>query len=488
MQFRKKNKPVVSRVLITLILAIGIVLRLIIYFQNRNLILDEANVARNISERDFAALLQPLDYAQYAPPVFLWTVKLSSLLAGMGEMVLRFYPLACGIMSLFLFSRLLKWFVTTQTVWYPLAIFAVGYLFLRYSTELKQYMPDMLVTIGLLLLTVSIDIQRTKPIRFITIFALAGSIAIWSSMPSVFILSGVVAYYTMICVKHKELKKLLLIWLPTLLWLTQFGLYYLLMLKPQANSAYLQNFHQQYFLSGNFSHDWALFTGLLSVAGGHTAISVYLHLLFIVVAIIALARKNIAGLLLLIIPVCALMIAAAMKQFTLLDRVSLFIMPILLLLIGYGFSVVFGAMRNNIMRAAIVVICLVSFGSYCGTTFSYPYKYEQLTDGLEKVQEQNIKGDDLYLYHSSVPAYIYYTQMHPDKDKWNMLSAANELYWYTNYDSLGSTLAAREKTAAYLFTNGSEQDFNVIDNALQTHLQATSLLSQKDIRVNIYKP
>src|SRR5690606_20568037 len=85
--------------LVIALIAIGIILRLYVYFQNRNLIIDEANVARNIAERGFAALALPLDYAQYAPPVFLWITKFFTMLFGMGEMALRLYPLLCGIAS-----------------------------------------------------------------------------------------------------------------------------------------------------------------------------------------------------------------------------------------------------------------------------------------------------------------------------------------------------------------------------------------------------
>ena len=96
------------RILALALLVAGIGLRIYIYLQNRNLIIDEANIACNIYERGFMALLQPLDYYQYAPPSFLWITKLSSLLFGMDEMELRLYPLLCGIADLLLFYKILR--------------------------------------------------------------------------------------------------------------------------------------------------------------------------------------------------------------------------------------------------------------------------------------------------------------------------------------------------------------------------------------------
>ena len=86
MRLNKYLNPTVKRKLLSLfgwgLIFIGISFRLILFFQNRNLIIDEANIVRNIYERDFIGLLKPLSYQQYAPPLFLWMEELWSLLLG----------------------------------------------------------------------------------------------------------------------------------------------------------------------------------------------------------------------------------------------------------------------------------------------------------------------------------------------------------------------------------------------------------------------
>src|ERR1700748_715444 len=99
----KVNKDKYLHWLVIAIIIVGVVLRLIYYFQNRCLFIDEANIARNIYERSLEGLAKPLNYEQYAPPLFLWIIKISTLLFGCSEFAFRLFPLLCGIASLFLF-------------------------------------------------------------------------------------------------------------------------------------------------------------------------------------------------------------------------------------------------------------------------------------------------------------------------------------------------------------------------------------------------
>eukprot|EP01136_Pigoraptor_vietnamica_P002975 Opistho-1_new@31642 len=123
-------------------IAAGIAVRIAVYLQNRNLMIDEANVARNIYERGFLQLLSPLSYEQYAPPLWLWAIKATTTLANMGEQALRFIPLVSGFATLILLYLILKQLNLFRSAWYALLLLASGYIYIRYSTELKQYMTD----------------------------------------------------------------------------------------------------------------------------------------------------------------------------------------------------------------------------------------------------------------------------------------------------------------------------------------------------------
>ena len=89
------------------ILIFGAILRLRQYFSGRSLWADEAMLALNIVNRNFAQLFQPLEYDQGAPLGFLLVEKLFNTLFGRHELVLRFFPLLAGLASLWMFYLLL---------------------------------------------------------------------------------------------------------------------------------------------------------------------------------------------------------------------------------------------------------------------------------------------------------------------------------------------------------------------------------------------
>jgi len=233
---------------IFLILLMGIVLRLTYFFQDYDLIIDEANIARNLAERNFAELCLPLKYEQYAPPVFLWIEKVFALTFGFGEKALRVYPLLCGIAALFVFYKILIRTLSRRAFWYPLALLALGVIYVKYSAQVKQYMPDLLIGLLLVWAALTIDIWKVKKSRFLLFWAIAGSIAVWSSMSSVFILAGVGTYYGWQLWSMKKWKAGWIILIPALIWIGQFLLYYFLILKPQIFSDYLQRYHEDFFL------------------------------------------------------------------------------------------------------------------------------------------------------------------------------------------------------------------------------------------------
>ncbi len=436
---------------------LGIIIRVSVYLQNRNLFIDEANVARNIYERGFAGLAGPLSYEQYAPPIFLWLTKFSTIWLGFGEQAFRLYPLLAGIASLFVMYALLKKLGAGNAAWYAIGMLAIGYIYIRYSTELKQYISDVLVVLCLLLLAVKTDIQKTTGSKFAIIWLGAGSMAIWLSMPSVFVLAGVAAYYFIHCIQHKAFKKMWLIAICGIVWLTQFGAYYKLILQTQAESSYLQGFHADYFLVATpdsikeWSHNMALCQVLLSEAAGATALALVFNVIAIVYAMVYLVRKKRAVAALLILPGIALLFAAAINKFTLIPRVSLFIMPIILLLAAIGVGLMLLHKRRYINWVA-AIIAFVNLYNHNMVHFIWDkLETEEITDALDFVMENGINnGNRLYLHNGAGPAFIYYTTIHPEKDKWRSIKNADRLSWDADYNGLAQWALS---PSAFIFTS-----------------------------------
>src|SRR6185503_14605680 len=97
-----------ERVIAALLILLGALLRVRQYLTGRSLWADEAMLALNIVNRNFAGLLQPLDYDQGAPIGFLLVEKIFNSVLGKNELALRLLPLLVGLISLWLFYRLLK--------------------------------------------------------------------------------------------------------------------------------------------------------------------------------------------------------------------------------------------------------------------------------------------------------------------------------------------------------------------------------------------
>lgn len=465
-----------------LIIGLGIVLRIAVYLQNRNLIIDEANVARNLYERGFIALSSSLSYEQFAPPLFLWVLKSITAIFGFSEYALRGYSLFAGIATLFLMRNLLKE-IGNRQYWYPLLLIATAYIFIRYSSELKQYMSDAMVTCALMLLALRTSITESKAGIFIFKWFLAGSVAIWLSMPSVFILAGVGVYYLLQCIRQDYNKKLLLITGVGILWLGQFLFYYFIVLQQQVNSDYLQNFHHNQFLDlKDWSHDWEIFSQLFTVPGGYTAIAIVFNVGLFLLGLITLLMHDKPKALLLLVPFLGLVLAAILHQYALVPRLILFILPVILVVLGYGFEMIM-LVKQSFLRYIFILVALFCVVNNIRHTLTYNAERERITTVLTFVQENGIRGTDLYVHHGAVPGYIYYTQISPAAHKWWPLKRANTLVYFSDYAARASEI--RGKTA-FIYTSVAPDELQWRRQAVEKQLREIAKHEEKGGWAYIY--
>jgi hypothetical protein len=188
------RRRVVGRVM----LAIGIVgalLRAVQYFAGVSLWLDEAALARNIADRSFFSLLDPLRYAQVAPPLFLWGERASILLLGHSERALRLLPFLAGIGTLIVFARLSRLLLPSPAALLSMWMFSLAVPFVFFSADLKPYSVDVLAS--LIAVTVAWehagDNQRDRDAWLIGSLGLLG----WLSHATTLVLAGIGASLVM---------------------------------------------------------------------------------------------------------------------------------------------------------------------------------------------------------------------------------------------------------------------------------------------------
>jgi predicted membrane-bound mannosyltransferase len=184
-------------------IVIGVILRLFQYSLNRSLWLDESFIALEVVNKSFLELLGPLNYYQVAPIGFLFTEKAFLLLLGNNEYILRLFPLVAGIVSLFLFYYIARHCIREPGALIAFGLFSLSAHLVYYSSEVKQYSSD--VTIALLLLAVTMFIRSKKfTNRSIVFFGAIGGIAVWFSLPSVFVLAGIGCTVSLFSLARKE--------------------------------------------------------------------------------------------------------------------------------------------------------------------------------------------------------------------------------------------------------------------------------------------
>ena len=175
---------------IMLFLAVGVAARLLRYLLRFPLWGDEAMLAINFLDRDYAGLMRPLDFHQVAPLLFLWIELTAIKLLGFHEWSLRLFPLICGISSLFLFHRMAKLLLRGPALVLSVGMFAVTYSSIRYATEVKPYSVDLLASTLLLLLAVRWWRQPGET-RWLWMLAAVAPLALGVSFPAVFVGGGV---------------------------------------------------------------------------------------------------------------------------------------------------------------------------------------------------------------------------------------------------------------------------------------------------------
>lgn len=184
--FRGRN------LMVFLLLSTGVFMSAFQFIFNRGLWTDEAALAINIISRDYIGLTRPLDTFQIAPILYLWLVKTSILLLPPSEWSLRLLSFLAYLVSLFLFWRILQRLVKDKlAVYIGLALFVFNNKLWYYSSEIKQYMTDVMVALVMLYLVVEGKPGQPRRMLWLTI---AGVVSIYFTNVAVVILPMVALF------------------------------------------------------------------------------------------------------------------------------------------------------------------------------------------------------------------------------------------------------------------------------------------------------
>jgi hypothetical protein len=176
---------------------LGAALRIARYATGQPLWGDEAYLAASLIERDFASLLQPLEYHQVAPPLFLAGELAVVKALGFSEWTLRLLPLVLGILTLPFAVIVGRLAIGPKAGAIAAAAIAVSFYPIRFATEVKPYSGDLAVALGLLALAVAwYRGVGNWPARWLWVLAGSLPLALGLSYPSVFVAGAIAAWLT----------------------------------------------------------------------------------------------------------------------------------------------------------------------------------------------------------------------------------------------------------------------------------------------------
>lgn len=170
-------------------IGLGLLLRLTRYLLDTPLWGDECFLAASFIHRDFAGLLEPLEYNMVAPPLFLWAELAAVRLLGYSELSLRLVPTVASLASVLLFWGLARRWLAGYALVFAVAIFAVAYYPIRHGNEVKPYATDLFAALVLLNLA-SQWLREPQRARWLYVLGLATGLAVLGSFTAVFVAGG----------------------------------------------------------------------------------------------------------------------------------------------------------------------------------------------------------------------------------------------------------------------------------------------------------
>jgi hypothetical protein len=335
-----------------LLVALGVVLRMLEYGDNRNLYMDESSLLKNLVGFAITDFTTTLTEFQLAPPGFLALERLMVRLPLAVVPAARLVPLLCSIASMFLMRSVARRYLTPRAVPIAVGLFALNDWLLYYSAEIKQYSADVALTLLALLLAAGWssgpDVVSRRRLLVLADFGIVG---VLFSYPLALVLAGVGTYLIAEAAARRNWRQALGFVAVSLTWALSFGICYRISHKILSKERFIWDWWDFAFLrlpprsfaelTGDF---WQVLNVFDTPSGLRTPLGVIPSALFVMglflVGGFALGRRWKGGLYLVLAPMLFAILASTLRQYPFHGRLLLFLVPSIHLLVGEGAAVV----------------------------------------------------------------------------------------------------------------------------------------------------
>lgn len=407
-----KIKSLPHSTLRNLVFSVGFLISTYQYLLNRSLWLDEAMLVLSILHRSPLGLLEPLEYSQMAPILFLQFEKLFALPFGYSEYGLRLFPLVAFWTCIPLMYNVAELiFKNRKLSLYSTLLFCLTPSLIYYASEAKQYMLDCLVYLLLAFLTLR---EYKSELRRILWISASGAILLSLSniTPIVLFCIGVFLAYQSLIEKRFSFVYLLI---PAVSWAFFFGAYYILFLRSHPSKVVMLDYWQKTFLPTNpLQADFWLFLWdtVKKFFGGvlyQGPFGIITFALYVFGIFKLLKSKNATVGFLLFLPIFVHLGISSFKLYPVDLRFLLYLVPSALMVSSFTLLNIYEKLSDKkILRASLLFFFPIL--SVLVLIFSFPFSLENVRKSLEYVSKHALPGDKLYVYMHAESAFIYYNE------------------------------------------------------------------------------
>ena len=375
-------------------------------------------LALNVVNRGFGDLFMPLDYDQGTPIGFVLVEKIFNLMFGRNEFSLRLFPFLIGLVSLWMFTLLLKQFSQGAGLWVGLTLFAFNPRLIYYSSEVKQYIVDVAVTILLLLIAIPLFQQPSR--KRLAMLVLTGFLALWFSHPSLFVLAGIGLSLSLFYFQKRDYKNLGLTVGMGMLWLMNVGFLFSLTLNDLRQNSTMREYWQGAFVPmppwSDLNWYFSAFQMNMESQYGIAYAAGLVFILMMAGWVTLLIQKREAAVTISGI-VFFTLVASSLGLYPLFERMGLFLVPIGILMIAKSTEIPVQRLRVYPSLSALVLLVVSGFVFYGPVTrsleqFITPKYFEHLRPTVGFLAESWKAGDTLFVSYGAVPAFEFYAPMY----------------------------------------------------------------------------
>jgi Dolichyl-phosphate-mannose-protein mannosyltransferase len=380
-----------------LLVVLGVAVRVRQWLGGRSLWLDEALVAGSLVDRGHLQLLtEPLLHRQAAPQAWLQASRLAVELFGDDERALRLVPLLSGCAALVVLARLAPRLLPPALAPVAVGLCALHPGLVYYSNELKPYATDVLVVLVVLLVAL-----RDRPL----LLGLTGAVAVWCAYPAVFALAAASLVLVLRRGTLHERGKAALRLAP---WPVSLAVAYVLVLRPVRQEAVVAAYWAFAFpRSASDLPAWLVRQGL-DLARTPLRLAVpLLALALLVLGVGVLWRRAPTAALLVLGAVGPAVVAAALSVYPLADRLALWTVPPVALLLAA--AVAAPPTRPLVLPVALALLVTAGPAVADGLRLAVRVQHvEELRPVLERVAAQRRPGDLVLVDVAAVAAFDHY--------------------------------------------------------------------------------